>query len=434
VASLVRRTCEYNEVKMKKVLILTYEFPPSNNVAIHRILRFGKWLPKYNWEPIILTPAYNLSERIDIDNVQFVKKYFEKVYRTSSSYEKIYSLIADKKNRNPLIRFIRHYILNKVFSDKSIIWERSAIDYGIKVIKKEKIDAIWATIGPFTTGMIGAELKRRMNVPLLIDYRDPWTLNPYRNYKNRRLRKYIKYEQGMLKVADAVITTSEFIKELLVINDYYDKHKINVITNGYDEELQWINDNSNDSLLDNNKFNITYAGSFYSDRQPYSFIEGLKLFIDEYPQYTYKIKFNIIGNLDYSRNIEKFCKEHNLNDILYERGLIPFRVAMQYLKQSDLLLLVNGVKQESKIFIPGKLFDYMVTKKPVLFIGEGQPREIVSKTRIGESANHDAVEIKNKLSKLILNYTDYQYSDSAIQSYKCENISKNITTVLNNII
>ena len=386
---------------MKKVLIITYYFPPSNDVAVHRILRIGKWLPRYGWEPVILTPDYTFTERVDDDNLKFVGKYFRNVYRCSGTLEKTLVSIADKRKRNILARLIRWQLLYKLNPDMSILWMRKAVSEGLRIIEEQKIDAIWATIGPPTTGLIGAELKKKSNVPLLIDYRDPWTLNPYLKYTRERLQRNIELEQEMLSQADTVIATSESIKDTLVNNGYSDPGNTFVITNGFDEELQWIRNDVEETVLDKNKFHITYAGAFYGDRQPFSFIDGIKYLVEEYPQYKKIIKFNIVGNKDPSGKIKEYFQNAGLDGILSETGLVSYRSAMQYLKQSDLLLLVNGRNPESKIFIPGKLFDYMAVRKPILFIGEGEPAAIITETGIGLSVPHDPILIAKSLLKFI---------------------------------
>jgi len=397
------------------------------------VLRIGKWLPEYGWEPVILTPDYTFSERIDNDNLVFVDKYFKKVYRSSGIKEKLLITIADKRKRNLLSKFLRWSYIYNLQPDKSILWFNRAVSAGLEIIEKEDIRAIWSTIGPAVTGLIGAELKRLTGVPLLIDYRDPWTLNPYRNYSKARLQKNIDLEKKMLEYADAVTATSDFIKEGIVKNNYFKADKTFVVTNGIEQELQWVDADYKELLLNENKFNITYTGAFYGDRQPFSFLEGLKLFIDEHPDWKNKIQFNIIGNLDPSKNILKYCRRIGLEPNLNEIGLVQYRNAMEYLKQSDLLLLVNGQNDESKIFIPGKLFDYLATIKPIMFVGEGQPAEIISEINSGETVQHEPCEIKNALCRLIINEHKYQYIELQYGKYLSKNISKNIVAIFDQI-
>jgi glycosyltransferase involved in cell wall biosynthesis len=416
---------------MKKLLIITYAFPPSNDVAIHRVLRFSKWLPQYGWEPVILTPHYTLTQRIDRDNLHFVEKYIKKVYRSSGFYEELISHIADKKNRNPFARFVRGYFLNRLTPDISIMWLSGAIKKGMDIIRNEKIDAIWATLGPPTAGLIGAELRRRTNAPLVIDYRDPWTLNPYRKYSEKQLSRNLSLEKSMLKEANAVITTSEAIRYITVENDYFDERRSFVVTNGMDEELQWMYDNTDQILLDSNKINITYVGSFYGDRQPYSFLEGLKLFIKEFPNYSNMISFNIIGNQDPENNIESYCRENGLLNIINQHGLVSYRKAMQYLRQSTILLLVNGINPQSDIFIPGKIFDYLVTSKPILFIGEGQPSNIIKDTSSGISVGHNPSDIANALHELIYKNRRTEVNKVKLQYYQAESVTKYLVKILN---
>ena len=409
---------------MKKVLIIAHAFPPSNYVAVHRVLRFGKWLPKYGWEPVILTPAYVTSERVDDENLKFVDKYFKKVYRHSGRYESILNRFLDRKKRNPFARFVRGYYMNKLIPDSAVLWKPNAVKVGLEIIQQEKIDAIWATIGPLTSGLIGAELKKRTGVPLLIDYRDPWTLNPYKKLSGRQLETHRRLELSMLSQADTVTTTSDYIRDVLIENNYIDSKNVTVITNGYDPELQYINDSTETVNLDPSKIHITYTGGFYGDRQPYSFLDGLRLFLDEYPGYKQKLKFNIVGNQDPKGRIREYCRQAGLDDVLKEMGLVSYRIAMQYLQQSDILLLVNGTKEESKIFIPGKLFDYMAAKKPILFIGGGQPAEIVKYVNAGYVSSHDSEDIKHTISRMIIQFKESNSYNNNIIEFKSEYLTQ----------
>jgi len=418
---------------VKKVLIVTYAFPPSNDVAIHRVLRFGKWLPEYGWETVILTPEYTLSQRIDTDNLQFVDKYFKKVYRTSTGFERLITRIADKKNRNPGARFLRGYYINKLTPDTAVLWKRSAVKKGMEVIELENIDAIWATIGPLTSGLIGAELKKRTGIPLLIDYRDPWTLNPYKKLSGRKLETHRRLELSMLSQADTVVTTSDYIRDVLIENNYVDSNNVTVITNGYDPELQYINDSTETVNLDPSKIHITYTGGFYGDRQPYSFLDGLKLFFDEHPEYRGKIQFNIVGNLDPENKIVNYCKRYNFEGLVNTTGLVPYRSAMQYLKESDILLLVNGENDGSGIFIPGKLFDYMATKKPIIFIGEGQSKDIINELRLGETAIHDPETISAVIKKTLERNSDDNYTKTKFENFRSKFLANKLSSVLNSI-
>lgn len=419
---------------MKRVLIITHAFPPSNDVAVHRVLRMGKWLPSYGWEPVILTSKYPFTERIDTDNLIFVEKYFKNVYRVAGLYESILLNLGERKKRNLLARAIRGGYLYRLNPNHSILWMKKAVSEGLKIIKEQNIDAIWATIGPPTSGLVGAELKKISNVPLLIDYRDPWTLNPYLNYTGEKLQRNIELEKEMLTQADTVIATSESIKERLVNNGYSDPGNTFVITNGFDEELQWISNDVDMPLIDKDKFNITYTGAFYGDRQPFGFIEGLTFFLEKYPEYKYKIRFNIVGNQDPTNNILSCMKNKGLEKMLFETGIVSYRTAMQYLRQSNLLLLINGTNPESKIFIPGKLFDYIAAGKPIYFIGDGQPKYIVERINAGYTSNHEPYNVQNSLETILLkNKQNMLYNDFTM-NYKSENITKEFSALLKKIL
>lgn len=416
---------------MKKVLIITYSWPPSNSIAVHRILRLGRWLTTYGWEPHIITSKYSLDVRIDYNNVEFANKYFKNVYKSGSVIS--YCLVKLFLSRN-IIKMALTVILRRLFiPDLFIHWLFSGARDGLEIVRKNNIDAIWATLNPYSSGLMAAYISKKTGVPLLIDYRDPWTLNRFHKLGifKQRINKFL--EKKMLKQASAICTTSKPMSDLFVNSNYFKKEMVYTVTNSVDEDLQHKNLwNTVNTLLCEDKFNITHIGSFYGDRQPYDFIKALALIVGMVPDLRKKIKVNFLGNSN-NEHIINFCKEHYVDDLFLIGEHISYKEAMNTLSHSDLLLLVNGVAKNNEIFIPGKLFDYIAVKKPILFIGKGQPAEIISELMIGESTDHNANEIAKKLLKMIQTIKTYYVDEKELEKYKSMHISKKITDIFQNI-
>jgi glycosyltransferase involved in cell wall biosynthesis len=415
---------------MKKVLIITYGFPPTNSAGMHRILRFGRWLPKYGWLPIILTPKYSYYHRQDNENIVYVERYFSYVFRKSGWIEKSLSSHAKKTNRNILSLLIRKTFLNQLIPDKTITWLPSAVKYGENITDNMSIDVIWSSIGPATCGLIGSKLTKKTGIPLLLDYRDPWMLIDY--HKMGLLKRKINntLERHMISVASNVMVTSEPMRELFISHKFVEKSKIHVITNGYDEELQQIENNNESIDIDKSKINITHTGSFYGDRQPYSFIKAIKLLVNEYSEYRDKIKINFIGYTDLNDNIKKYCEDEGIGGMFNHEGIVAYKKAMKYLMESDILYLLNGESEINNIYIPAKIFDYIAVKKPILFIGKGQPVDIINKLRIGETTTHEPERIKISLLKLLNNINDYLIDNSTRLLYSSEYIAGQLANIL----
>lgn len=418
---------------MKKVLIITYAFPPSNDIAVHRILRFGKWLPNYGWKPVILTPKYRYFSRIDYNNLRFRYEYFKKVYEVSSKIEYYISNILDSNKKSIFHKMFRRFAVSNIIPDQFIPWFISAVKEGVKITKEEKIDAIWATLNPWTDGLIGAYISKKTGVPLLIDYRDPWTLSKFHKHSFLKRKVNTVIEKRMLKYAKVICTTSKPMSRLFVDNNYFDKKSIFTITNSFDEELQYINNtDSSFSDLDKNKINITYIGTFYGDRQPFTFIKAIANLIKDEPVLRNKIQINFWGTKKY-KNIKKFCDDCNIFDMFSLKGFLSYKQSMEYIRESGILLLLNGEADYNNVFIPGKLFDYLAVKKPILFIGKGQPAEIIKEINIGESASHNPSDIKEKLKIIINNLEYYKPDNNNLQKYHSKYVTRKLADILNNI-
>lgn len=416
---------------MKKVLVITYAFPPSNNVGIHRVLRMGKWLPKYGWEPVILTSENPFTGRLDPENNIFADKYFDKVYRCDSKFNFILNRIADLRKRDLLALLIRGILLKNLIPDRSILWKRRAVKKGLEIIEKENIQAIWATVGPMTSGIVGSILRKKTNTPLFIDYRDPWTLQRLNSKHSFKFRVNQLMEFKMLTMADMVGVTSIPMKELFIENNYYNGDRISVITNSYDEELQNILINDEKTGLDTSKINITYTGSFYGSRQPFSFLEGLKELIFETPEIIDKVRVNFIGDNIYPENIIEFNESIGGRKIIQFIGTVSYKKAMRYILDSDILLLINGKSERNNIFIPGKLFDYLAANKPILFIGKGQPADIISELGIGRAVPHEPELIKNSLKELIKKRDGCRADEKIKVKYSSKEVTRKLADTLN---
>ncbi|MHA1251804.1 MAG: glycosyltransferase, partial [Candidatus Helarchaeota archaeon] len=389
---------------MKKVLLIAYHFPPIKTSGIYRFLRIGRWLLEYNWEPIVLTTKHPLVYGIDHENLEFVQKYFKKVYRHGTFIEKYLGKLADPHRRGLFYRFYRGFVRNLFIPDVEIIWVLFSVKFALKIIKEQRIDVILVTMNPYSSGLLGWFLKKKTGVPLILDYRDPWTLNKS-FYKWGKYRKWLEtiIEKRMLNAADIVTTTSKKMSELFVENKFVPKEKIFTVISGFDKELQYVANNKETTNLDKDKINITYVGHFYGDRQPFSFLDGLQVYLKKYSNINCNnINVNFVG-FGKTQAIDTYCKEKGLEQIVKYFDEVSYKKAIKYCIDSDILLLINGFNKNNEIFIPVKIFDYLAVAKPILFIGEGAPADLINELNVGECSPHKseniALAIENILRK-----------------------------------
>ncbi|MDD5552188.1 MAG: glycosyltransferase [Candidatus Pacebacteria bacterium] len=316
---------------MKKILVIAYYFPPAAGVGTFRIAKFVKYLPLFGWEPVILT----------------VK---EKYYKNKDN-----SLISDFSKK---IKIYRTDIMNFPINNADIKWLPFLFKDFRKVIKKEKPNLLYFTGGPFFQWRLAPFFKRKYNIPYIIDFRDPWFLDPYEKEKSI-LRKNIseflkkKWELLIIKNADKVIFATTNMEKIYRKEYNFYKEKFLSIENGYDPD-----DYKNVPPKKNSNFSIVYTGKFAHYRDPKNFFKALgklKNIID--------FQFMHIGEKE--KKIEKIIKKERIEKKSLLVGLKTYKETISHSKGADVLVLITG---KSKLESTQKVFDYVACDKPIIAI------------------------------------------------------------------
>ncbi len=418
----------------KRILIVAYGFPPSNQVAVHRVLRLSKWLPKYGWEPTVLTV-----------NTKFAHPFFYKNEDPDLS-----GLIPDqlKVHRASSFEFVKHPFWGKVqarimktlaIPDPYVTWVPGAVLKGKKLIDEHKIDVVLTTISPHSTALIGYFLKKWTSAKWVIDYRDPWCLNPFSQLGPVRYFIEKKIEDSMLSQSDLNITTSRLITKIYQDNYPRIASHFSTITNCYDPELQFVSKRTQGETPGNPKFRIVHAGSFYPKRNPTSFLRSLVALVGEHPELRSNIEVLFVGAIsdEFQEEISTVARTTSID--CQQIGAVSYKRSMHYICSSDLLLAINGTEDRDNIFIPGKLFDYIAANKPVLLIGQrGAASEIVEQGRLGVVCAHENIDGISK--EIFRHYRRWQRSlpfepDKAYTDRFCaSNVAEQLAGLLDSVI
>ncbi len=303
-------------------------------------------------------------------------------------------IIPNQKKQSFIQKLLLLVRGNLFIPDARILWVKPSVKYLEKYISENNIDTIITSGPPHSLHLIGLKLKQNLNVKWFADFRDPWTTIGYHSalkLSSYAEKKHKNLERKVLNTADTIIVTSKTTKtEFQAITT----KPIEVITNGYDVE------NISKQTLDE-KFTLAHIGSFLSDRNPIILWESLSELVAENEKFATLFQLKLIGKV--SQEILDTIDGFNLNSYVNNLGYVSHKEAIEHQKKSQILLLIEIDSLETKSIIPGKLFEYMVSERPIIAIGpKGSDfAEIITETNTGVFFIYNE---KEKLKKQILSY------------------------------
>lgn len=391
---------------MKRILIITYYWPPSAGSGVQRWLKFSKYLPRHGWQPVIYTPEnpdFDLKDDTLLKDIppeaEILKRPIWEPYQLLRLFKgkkaKVNTgFVQSTKDNNwktSLLSWIRG---NLFIPDPRVFWKRPSVRYLTKYLKANPVDAIVTTGPPHSMHLIGLGLKKKLGIPWIVDIRDPWSkldfLDNFRVTKGNRA-KYERMEKTVLNQCDLVLATSYSMKELL---QPFDHQKYVPITNGFDED-----DFRNIEKPQPKKFTIFHAGLLNAPRNPEKLWDVLAELCQESPTFSSQLKIKLAGTID-PHISGRLQHDPILKDKLQLLSYLPHEeVIEQYAQSSVLLLLINNT-YNSKVNIPGKLFEYLAVGRPILALGapDDDAVTIVKKSGAGFGVAYDK---KDKLKKVV---------------------------------
>lgn len=420
---------------MKKILIVTYYWPPAGGPGVQRWLKFANNLPDFDIEPHVLVPKEpnyaiidnslknEISSKIkliscpifEISNFLPFKNYFNS-FRSGNINQ-----ISDQSFFEKILFFLRG---NLFIPDLKIFWRKKAVKFLRKYLQKNQIDTIITTGPPHSIHLIGLGIKREFDINWIADFRDPWLLlnsNRKFHFLSQTKSKHLKFRNMVLQNANKVIVTSEKLK------NYYDKFTSNIvkITNGYERTKIKYD-------LDKN-FTITHVGSLYPDRNPEILWEVLESMCVNIKGFEDHLKLQLIGNID--KKIENGLSISKFAKCISFKGYISEKDTYSYIFSSQVLLMVESVENVMSYVIPGKFFNYLFSKRPIIAIGpsDSEIEQIMNKLKCGNYFTQDKKEalhnyIKDCYEKFLKN--DLKAGQFSAYEYDRQNLTKKLVELL----
>ena len=421
---------------MKKVLIITYYWPPSGGGGVMRWLKMQKYLPELGWQPVIYTPKNpdasvvdeSLTDEIHPETIIIKTPIWE-------PYEGFRKLTGKKKGekfkagyiseassgdwKSKLSVFIRG---NFLIPDPRKFWIKPSVKFLTNYLKENPVDLIISTGPPHSMHLIALGLKKQFDIPWIADFRDPWTDIDF--YDKLRLtnwadKKHRKLELKVLEKADHVVTVSpNCAKDLSKIPG----KKVEVIHNGFDPE-----DFKDITISPENTFTIAHFGAFNRDRNPAALWKVLGELATKNEMFKEKLQIRLIGQTDDS--VIHAIEKNGLKEKLVQTDHLPHKKGLEELAKSQVLLLPINDAPNARGILPGKMYEYMALKRPILAIGppDSDFAEILSEAKAGVALNFDdSSGMKMVLENYfkLFNEGKLQIESAAIEKFSRKNLAQ----------
>jgi hypothetical protein len=363
---------------VKKVLIISYYWPPSGGIGVLRCLKIAKYLREYGWEPVIFTADNAHYPTIDEDNFKDIHpdthiikqkiwepyslfKYFNRL-KKDANVNNVFSTHDEKMG---LMYKISVWIRSNFFiPDARAMWIKPSVKKLTKYIKENPVDAIFSDGPPHSNTRIATLVSQKTGIPWLADFQDPWSQVDY--FAQLRLtkwglKKHLKYEQEAFQQASEISIVSPSWKEDL---EELGASDVDVVYWGYDPDDYQTMEPVQDLI---GKFSLLHAGIMGHDRNPENMFEAIAELQSENETFAKDFRLVLLGQVDH--HVRQSIAKHKIESMVEFRGSVSRKEALQAIFSTRMLLLLLNQQPNAKGRIPGKLFEYLAARRPVLNFG-----------------------------------------------------------------
>ena len=422
---------------MKKILIITYYWPPAGGPGVQRWLQFSKYLPEFGYQPVVYKPqnpsypitdsSLEVSPEVEVIEKSIFEPYaFAEIFSKSDSKTISSGIIKSRRKQSWKEKLMLYIRGNFFIPDARVFWVKPSVKFLKSYIETYAIETIITTGPPHSLHLIGLQLRKtHPELQWIADFRDPWTNIGYHSalkLTNASKQKHLALEHDVLNSADQLIVTSYQTKA-----EFEQKTQvpIEVITNGYSELAV-------DAELSEN-FTISHIGSLLNDRNPKALWEVLSELIEENPVFKDFFELRLIGKV--SESVLKSAYKVGLKPYISVIGYLNHKDAVESQKSSQMLLLIEIDKPETRGIIPGKVFEYLAAKRPILAIGpEGWDVEkIISDTNSGAYFTYsDKLKLKSHLQESFQSFLNGKLKANTknIEQYSRRQLTQNLTELI----
>ncbi|NJB86690.1 glycosyltransferase involved in cell wall biosynthesis [Lewinella marina] len=432
---------------MKRVLIVSYYWPPSGGIAVLRCLKFAKYLRQSGWEPVIFTadgahyPTLDESNNADLpENLEVIR---QPIWEPYAWYKKFMGKPADENVNNVFYtdesaggwkhRLAVWVRSNFFIPDARATWIRGSVNRILEYLKDNPVDAILSDGPPHSNTRIATLVSRATGLPWLADFQDPWTQVDYYQMLNLTAaarKKHERLEQEAFRQASLTTIVSPSWKTDL---ESIGARNVRVLYWGYDP-----NDFAGLQRQPHRKFTLTHLGIMGHDRHPEVLFRAIAQLKEEVEGFTEDFELRLFGQVDH--RVRRSIEDHGLVEQTHFGGTVSRREALQETLDSHLLLLLLNQQDNATGRIPGKFFEYLAARRPILNFGpmDSDVARIMEKTNSGCSLGYDMAPAR-VAEYLNESYQSYRRGDTeeldreVIKEYSHPRLVKQLAGWLNEI-
>jgi hypothetical protein len=424
-----------------KILIITYYWPPAGGSGVQRWLKFVKYLRDFDIEPVVYTvknPKYPQEDTTllkDIpENLGVIRQPIFEPNNFLVKSKKKDKKGVDFQNPNPSFvgKILQYIRINYFIPDARKFWIKPSVRFLKKYLSEHQVDALITTGPPHSLHLIGLKLKKKLDIRWIADFRDPWTdiyYNSSFNMSDRSMKTHKRLENEVLNASDHVITTN------FHLNDLFSQRTttpVSLITNGYDDEAAAV-----EVETFNEGFSLDYIGYLPQESDPIALWSAVAELCNENEAFKKEIRINLTG--DINKVVFQSIQKYGLEGITSFEGYVSHDKAVRMQHSANVLLILIAKSDQSKQITPGKIFECLQAKRPILAVGptDGGAANILQETEAGSIFDY---EDKEGIKKFILTlYKQYKEGKLVVNSkhidrYHRKELTRKLASVIQKTI